>query len=724
MRFLVLGPLEVRGENGEPLPISGSKERMILADLIAHAGHVVSVDDLIEEVWGDDPPRTAEKTVGSYVSRLRRALEPERSASETSDVIATRGGGYLLNAGADQIDALRFERLAEEGRLLEAGRAHDAGPVLEEALGLWRGAAYQEYRYTGFGTSEGERLEELRRSTVEDRIETRLATGADSVLIADLESMVRDEPLRERRWGQLMLALYRAGRQAEALQAFTRARGVLIEELGIEPGPDLQRLQAAILTQDPVLEHSWPSAHAEPVRSTDMCPYKGLARFETSDAEFYFGREQVVADAVARLVGGRFLALVGASGSGKSSLMRAGVLHALGSGALPGSDRWAYALIRPGEHPLESFAAALVVPESPNRLLLAVDQFEETFTACQDEAERTAFLDVLTEAALVPDGAVTIVLAMRSDYYGRCAEHRALASLLAADQILVGPMNETELRRAIELPAERADLTIDDRLTYALVADTVEQPGGLPLLSTALLELWTHRGDRTLRLDDYLRSGGVEGAVARLAEDAFGRLDRDGQAAAKRILLRLAESGDGGEVVGRRTPLSEFDLDRDTDASRALAALTGARLVTVADETAEVAHEALLRDWPRLRAWLEDDAEGRRLHRHVTASAHTWEEGGRDDGDLYRGARLSSALEWADAHDPDLNASEREFVGVSRAASESEAIRARRSNRRLRALLAGVAALLVLSLVVGDLALGQRDNARAAADVADSRQLA
>jgi WD40 repeat protein/DNA-binding SARP family transcriptional activator/energy-coupling factor transporter ATP-binding protein EcfA2 len=733
MRFLVLGPLVVTDGGGVPIPIAGSKERTVLADLIARAGRVVSVDDLIEDLWGEQPPRTAEKTLGSYVSRLRRALEPTRAAGSTSDVIVTRGNGYTLEVATDEVDSLRFEELAERGRrLLDSGRAEDAASALDEALGLWRGSAYQEYRYTGFGTSEGERLEELRRSAEEDRVDTRIAAGDASSLIADLEAMVRAEPLRERRWGQLMLALYRAGRQAEALHAFTRARSVLVDELGIEPGPDLSRLQTAILAQDPALEEPWSGSPTRAVSSTDVCPYKGLARFETSDAAFYFGREQVVSDAVGRLVGGRFLVLVGASGSGKSSILRAGLLHALESGAIPGSDRWSYALLRPGDHPMPALASALHAPAphepadhwNTTRRVLVVDQFEETFTACADDAERTAFLDAITQAALHPEGEVTIVLAMRADYYGRCAEHDALASLVAGNQILVGPMKTAELRRAIELPAERAALRVEDRLTDALIEHTVNQPGGLPLLSTALLELWTRRQDQTLHLDDYLRSGGVEGAVARMAERAFGGLDSNEQPAAKRILVRLAGSGDGTEVVGRAAPLSEFDLERDADASRAMAALTEARLITIAEGTVEVAHEALLRDWPRLRGWLEDDAEGRRLQRHVTESARAWDEGGRDDGDLYRGARLTAALDWADAHDPDLNTAEREYLATSRTASEGEVTRVRRTNRRIRGLLAGVAVLLVLSLIVGNLALGQRDSARAATDVADARLLA
>src|SRR5215472_4869185 len=724
VRFLVLGPLEVVADGGDLLPIAGSKERAVLAFLLARGGRVVSIDDLTEELWGEHPPRTADKTVGSYVSRLRRALRPGQSAGPNHEVIVSRGGGYALERAGHLIDALSFEQLASDGhRLLAAGHPGDAGRLLEEALGLWRGAAYQGYRYTGFGAAEGDRLEELRRTAAEDLVDARLAAGDAGRLVAELQAMAREEPLRERRWSQLMVALYRAGRQAEALQVFTRAREVLVGELGIEPGPELQRLHAAILAHDPGLERGWP-VRAEPGRPTDVCPYKGLARFETADAGFFFGREQVVAQAVGHLVGSRFLALVGPSGSGKSSLLRAGVLHALRSGALPGSDRWAYSVIRPGDRPRDAMAHALGEQRKADRRVLAVDQFEEVFTACSDDAEWAAFLDAITQAASASDGTTTIVIAMRADFYGRCAGHRALASLLTSDQILVGPMNEEELRRAIELPAERAGLTVEEELVDSLVSDTAGQPGGLPLLSTALLELWTRRRDRTLHLNDYLRAGGVQGAVARLAEEAFGRLDGDGQAAAKRILLRLAAPGETAEIVRRRAPLSEFDLDRDDGASRAMAVLTDARLVTVAEGTAEVAHEALLHEWPRLRTWLEDDAAGRKLHRHVTESSRVWDEAGRDPADLYRGARLTAALEWAEPHEADLNDLERGFLRAGRTASEGETVRARRANRRLRGLLAGVAVLLAVSLVIGELALTQRNRATAALTLADAGRLA
>lgn len=715
MRFLVLGPLEVMADD-RPVAIAGSKERMLLACLIAHAGSVAAIDDLVEELWGESPPRTVERTLASYVSRLRRALG-------SADLIASRGGGYSLQTGPQQIDADRFEALAAEGhRLLAEGGPQDALPALEEALGLWRGAAYQDFRYTGFGRAEGERLEELRRTAIEDRVDAGLSAGDPGQLVAELEAMVVDAPLREHRWAQLMLALYRSGRQAEALQAFTRARTMLTEELGIEPGPELQRLQSSILAQDGELDRALPAA-ADPVLPSDVCPYKGLARFETADAGFYFGRERLVSEAVGDLVDSRFLALVGSSGSGKSSLLRAGIMHALEAGAIPGSEGWATTVVRPGDHPADAWALALrTVGEGS--AVIALDQFEEIFTACADETERTRFLDALASAVLEPEGRIRVVIAMRADFYGPCGRYRALASLLASNQILVGAMDGPELRRAIELPAERAGLEVQDALADALVADTLDQPGALPLLSTALLELWMRRSDRTLRLEDHRLAGGVEGAVARLAEEAFGRLDADEQAAAKRILLRLAGAGDGAEVVRRRAPLPEFDLERDAGASRALAVLTDARLVTVSEGSVEVSHEALLREWPRLRGWLEDDAEGRRLHRHLTGAAQTWDEGGRDAGDLYRGARLTATADLSEQHGADLNELERQFLRSSRAASEGEDARARRANRRLRVLLVGVAALLVVSLVVGNLALAQRDEARRALATTDAGRLA
>ena len=344
--------------------------------------------------------------------------------------------------------------------------------------------------------------------------------------------------------------------------------------------------------------------------------------------------------------------------------------------------------------------AALVDGTSDDRVILVVDQLEEMFTACGDEHERAAFADALAALADDPDRHVVVVLAIRADFYGRCAGYRALSAYMSANNVLVGPMRREELRRAIELPARRAGLRVEPRLVSALIGDVAEEPGGLPLLSTALVELWEERSGRTLGHTSYERSGGVNGAVARLAERAYQRLSPNERRRARAMLLRLTDA-DQAVPVRRRVQLAELDAETDDETARVLAVLTENRLVTVDEGTAEVAHEALLREWPRLRAWLEEDIEGRRLHQHLTHAAGEWADAGRDPAELYRGTRLGAALDWAAGHDHEPNELEREFLAASKVASEQEAERQLRTNRRLRALLAGAGVLLAAAVVAG-----------------------
>jgi hypothetical protein len=291
-------------------------------------------------------------------------------------------------------------------------------------------------------------------------------------------------------------------------------------------------------------------------------------------------------------------------------------------------------------------------------------------------------------------------------------------------------MKAEDLRRAIELPSRKAGLSVEPALVDSLVADVVDEPGGLPLLSTALVELWQHRDGRTLRLETYRESGGVRGAVARIAEEAYEGFTPDQQQAARRILLRLA-SMDGDDAVRRRAPLSELELDTNEDATRVVSVLTESRLVTVSEDALEVAHEALLREWPRLSQWLEEDAEGRRLHGHVIRAAREWDDAARDPAELYRGARLAAALDWAGDHAAELNELESEFVSESQALADAESQRIRRTNRRLRLLLAGAVVFLAAALGTGTLAVLQSidarresDRAARAARLATARELA
>lgn len=442
-------------------------------------------------------------------------------------------------------------------------------------------------------------------------------------------------------------------------------------------------------------------------------PYKGLASFEAADARFFFGRERLVGELAARTVGVGLLAVVGASGSGKSSVIGAGLLPSLAAGLLPGSEHWSSCLLRPGEHPLRELEDALATRPATGRWVLVVDQFEEAFITCTDETERGSFLDRLVSLADDPERGV-VIIGLRGDFYGHCAAYPGLARLVAANQVLVGPMTAAELRRAIELPARRVGVQIEAALAERLV-DEAGEPGALPLLSTALVELWFEQADGRIRLEAHDRLGGVRGAVARLAESTYANLDEEERAAARSILLRLA-TGEGETVTRRRVPLDEFDVDRDPLRARVLSRLVVDRILTRNEDGVEVAHEALLREWPRLQGWLYEDAQGRHLRQHLAQVARQWDERGRDSGDLYRGSRLATTLEWSAAHDRELNQLERDFLAAGRQASG-------RAVRRLRAGIVLLAVLLVAAVVAGVLALVQRGQARRAATSAVAQSL-
>jgi DNA-binding SARP family transcriptional activator len=254
MRYRVLGSLEVEADGGSVV-LGGQKERLLLALLLTRPNQVVSVEALLRGLWGEQPPPTAAKTLQSHVMRLRRALEPGRVRGAAGEVLVTREPGYLLRVAPGGLDAARYEELAADGRrALADGSVELAGSLLREALGLWRGQAFEEFTGSDVVVAEAHRLAELRLVALEDRLEADLRLGRHRELVAELEGLVRDQPLRERLWAQLMLALYRSGRQADALAAYQRARKVLVEELGIDPGAELGRLHAAILAQDPGLD--------------------------------------------------------------------------------------------------------------------------------------------------------------------------------------------------------------------------------------------------------------------------------------------------------------------------------------------------------------------------------------------------------------------------------------------------------------------------------------
>ena len=472
MEFRILGPLEVV-QDGEPFALGPAQQRALLALLVLHRGELVSLDRLVNDLWGERAPATAGKTVQVYVSHLRKALG--------AGVIVTDRSGYRLAAEPERIDVGQFESLGAEGRrALADGDPIRARERLCSALALWRGEPLADFAYEPFAQEAIRRLQEARLAVLEDRIEADLAVGSDGELIGELESLVSSNPLRERLRGQLMLALYRAGRQADALALYRQTSELLRDELGLEPSPPLQKLERSILEQDASLE-------GFDVRAglLGVCPFKGLAFFDRADAEFFCGRERLVADLLARLVESPLVGILGPSGIGKSSLLRAGVLSALSAGVLPGSGEWQQLLLRPGEHPCaelqhalhgDPLAEVLGRLSSGERIVIAVDQLEELFTLCGSEAERAAFLEQLAQAAGDPERRALVVVSLRADFYGRLASYPRFAGLLSRSHVLVGPMGREELARSIEQPATRAGLEVERALVDALVSDVAGEP--------------------------------------------------------------------------------------------------------------------------------------------------------------------------------------------------------------------------------------------------------
>jgi serine/threonine protein kinase/ABC-type glycerol-3-phosphate transport system substrate-binding protein len=1013
MEFRLLGPVEVREGHRLP-PLGGPKQRTLLAYLILRANELVTVERLIDAIWADDPPDTARNTLQTYIKHLRKAVGPER--------IQRRASGYVLVADPDEVDVLRFERMVDDARRRTQRDPSGSVSVLRQAIALWRGPALDDLAdqpSLGFDIA---RLEELRIAAREELIEADLTLGRHRELVPELETLTGRHPFRERLWGQLMVALYRSGRQGDALAAYNRARLVLTDQLGIDPSPELRRLQEQVLKQDPALEltgeplrgyrllapigrgafgavhrafqpdlgrevavkiisprlandpeyirrfdaeaqlvsrlehpyivplydywrepggaylvmrylrggslqqviregplevdravrlldqiatalhwahrqgvvhrdvkpanilfdeegnaylsdfgiakdlaaaetttrrttssplafyvspeeargetpthladiynlglvvyecltgrHAFAETppdelsekHArEPVPSVrssradlpaaidgvieratakdpdtrfpdapslaaafrEACtqaarvqtrveavaprnPYKGLRPFLEADMSDFFGRERATQEIQRRLeedvAESRFLAVVGPSGSGKSSLVRAGLVPALRLGGLPGSDGWFFVELVPGARPFEELDAALVriavdprpglierlegeeglfriaeeiLPDDDSELFLVIDQFEEVFTHVQDEDMRLSFLDAIVGATTDPRSRVRVVLTLRADFYDRPLQYKAFGELLARRTYAVTPLSVAELERAVAGPAETVGIAVDPRLVGEVVAEVADRPGALPLLQYALTELFEERRDSTLTLEAYHELGGVSGALARRAEDLYGRLNDTGKVAARQLFLRLVGLGEGGSEDTRkrvlRSDLASLEVDRasvegaiDTFGARRL--LSFDRDPETRGSTVEVAHEALLREWGRLREWIESAREDLRMHARLSAAAREWFEADGSSDYLLTGRRLEQVDETTRRSSIRLTEPERRFLDASLARREAEgaverdrrareARLERRAFTRLRSLVAVLAAstLVAASLTV------------------------
>jgi DNA-binding SARP family transcriptional activator/WD40 repeat protein len=677
----------------------GRRDRAVPTALSLQVGQPVSEEQLIDAVWGGEPPRSAHKSLQGCVFRIRQALG--------SDVIRTSPQGYALMLPADDVDARRFERMVSRGReLMALGEPDRAAYLLGEALELWRGTPFQDLELSDLAAIEAERLEELRKEAEELRVEASLRSGRHLEVLATAEVMVKAAPLRERRWRLLALAQYQAGRQTEALRTVHRVKKVLAEQLGIDPGPELAAMEEAILRQDDSLLAS------APIATTSVCPYRGLLPFDLDDHESFFGRDDDVRACLDILRDRGAVSVVGPSGSGKSSLARAGIAATL---RLRGQR---VTVITPGAEPSDRLAA---LPRASERTVLVVDQCEEVFASCRDESARAAFLAGLVRWA----ERGRLVMAMRADRLADVSAYPPFARLMERSLYLLGAMTEGGLRAAIQAPARQAGLLIEPGLVDLLVGEVADTAGGLPLLSHALMETWQRREANTLTVEGYTASGGIRGAVAQSAESVYAGIAPDQRIVLRDLVLRLVSSGTQGEPVRAKVPRRLFS--DEPEHQQLIDLLVGSRLVTSDAGVVEVAHEALARAWPRLRTWLDEDLEGQRIRQHLTSAADAWDTLGRPDSELYRGVRLTQALQWRDRSDTRLTTVELAFLEAAESSEQTErrAEQARsraqtRFIRRLRLVLAVAVALLVLALAAGLTAFQQRNRAEESADAASA----
>jgi len=494
-----------------------------------------------------------------------------------------------------------------------------------------------------------------------------------------------------------------------------------------------------------------------------MNPYLGLRPFSEADSTHFFGRNALVNQLLERLQEDaekrNFLALVGPSGSGKSSAIYAGLLPQLRAGRIDRSETWYIASMIPGSNPFHSLVLALrsiavnsvddltdelvegastlaeVLPslleDRDAPLLLFIDQFEEVFTQVEDEATRQHFLDLLTATIHSENSNVRIVITMRADFYDKPLRYERFGKLMQNRTEVILPLDTIELERAISGPAENVGLTVEPELIAEIISDVKAEPGALPLLQYTLTELFQMRDVTTLTLKTYRESGGIRGSLARRADEVYRSLTNEGQTIARQIFLRLVTLGEGTEDTRRRARYSELmQIDEDTDEVEVvLNTFNKHRLLTfdrdpeTREPTVEVAHEALIREWRQFQLWLDHSRDDIRLQRLIASEVADWKEHQRDSSYLLRGNRLSHFEHWADSTNVVVSSDELEYIEASiqerkreeqiaLEQHEKELALVHQSNRRQR-----VITLLLTVLIIGGglLMLGiirQRDNAR------------
>lgn len=680
MRYRILGPLEVENDEGR-VPLGPPKQRDLLGLLLLSPRQVVPISSMIEHLWGEAAPRSAEHAIQTYISGLRSQLG--------AGVIATTTRGYRIDIDDAHLDAAVFQELTDRAATaLAQGDAEMAFDLSRQALAVWRGPPLADVGLANGSHPRAVRLVELHLQAVERWAAAAIETGRAAPALAELEQVTAEHPLRESLWAWRMRALHAEGRDAEALRVYQDLRRVLGDELGVAPSRDLQLLEESLLLAEE------PAVLSEQQRN----PYKGLRPFSEGDAVDFFGRDQLIRDLVDAVAAHArpMVAVVGPSGAGKSSVVQAGLIPRLRSGAIEGSADWEYVIVQPGARPFEALENALATadltgyPESlRHTVLLVLDQFEELFAQAPDSVV-SHFLQLLADWSSHPR--LRIVLTLRADFYDRPMLHPTFGRVFVAGVVNVHPLTPEQLAVAASGPAERTGIRLEPPLLSELIRDVSARPGSLPMFQYVLTEVFDRRVGNLLTLDAYRAAGGVAGAVTRRAEELHSTATNEERNVMRQVFFRLVAVGEGDQVTRRRVTLSEIHDLRLSPArvDEVIERLAHHRLLSLDREVSsgepiiEVAHEALLSEWTRLRGWLEEARGDLRRRMWLAAAREEWMRANGDPGFLLTGSRLDQYEEWANQTTVALSQEERGFLDRSIALREEELARVRAEHAELR----------------------------------------
>ncbi|MBI2976568.1 MAG: hypothetical protein HYY33_06415 [Chloroflexi bacterium] len=734
----LFGPASVIIGAGRPAVFRTAKDQALLTYLVMEAERAHPRVMLAAMLWPESPESTARGNLRQSLSRLRDLLGSEHSRQDyligsPETIQFNRHSTHWLDVASFQ--SLRKAVLEHVHRSVTT--CDSCRLLLAQALELYRGDFLGEFSLrdsTPFEEWVVTRREQLKIQAMwaVSELTAYFEAHGDYERMAHYARRALDmESMSDGAHFNLVRALAFGGQRDAALSHY-QAYCELNEREGLPPPSGAFAEFHSRLRSGAALRPLDGESVAEPGEA----PFMGLHYFDEQDADLFFGRERLVNKLVSQLrkaaldaesEAPRFYAIVGASGSGKTSLVRAGLIPAIkkaqpvsGVDAAQYDTEWIVRAMTPTAKPLGQLALAMggsantpgawqlardfaadprALTDSAARLgvdgelgrrrvLLVIDQFEELFTLCPDEDERQAFVDNLVTAAAEPDGAFVLFMALRGDYYAHCARYPSLRDLLPGRHEMLGPMSNDDLRRAIEEPARQGNWALEDGLVELLLRDVGREPGSLPLLSHALLGTWQQREGRRLTLRGYVATGGVRQALTHTAEKTYASLNPARQAVARAVFVGLTQVGDNGRYTRRRATRAELleGVEQAEWLDQVLTVLADARLITIAEYSVEVAHEALITEWERWSQWLEEDREDLQTRRSLGESAASWVKSNREPEALLRGRRLAKLREWADAHPDKLNALDREFLDVSVAAAQRES--EEREARRRRELLA------------------------------------